>query len=284
MGELTQPPAHVVTAVIDRSLTEDLGRAGDITSAAVVPTGIQTTARIVARSAGRVAGIRIASQVFTTVDADLTTTIAVDDSDDAAAGATLGTVTGAARSILAAERTALNLLGHLSGIATATRDVVRAIEGTGARVVDTRKTTPGLRAVEKFAVRAGGGANHRMGLDDAVLIKDNHLAVAGSVSQAVTAARAAVGHTVKIEVEVEDLDGVVEAVEAGADIILLDNMTPQLMQDAVALVAGRAVVEASGGITPDTARSVAETGVDLLSMGWITHSAPNLDVALDIDL
>jgi nicotinate-nucleotide pyrophosphorylase (carboxylating) len=199
-----------------------------------------------------------------------------------AAGTVLADVAGPARAVLTAERVALNLLGHLSGIATVTRGIVDAVAGTGAEVVCTRKTTPGLRALQKYAVRAGGGRNHRFGLDDAVLIKDNHLAVAGSIEEAVRRVRMSVGHLVKVEVEVDDLEQLARALASPIDAVLLDNMPPEVLRQAVAAVAGRVITEASGGITPTTARAVAETGVDLLSLGWITHSAPALDVALDV--
>ena len=204
------------------------------------------------------------------------------DGSDVAAGEAIARVTAAARTLLTAERTALNLLGHLSGVATATRDMVARLSGLPTRVVCTRKTTPGLRALEKHAVRAGGGSNHRFGLDDAVLIKDNHVAVAGGVGEAVRRARAGVGHLVKIEVEVTSLAQVQEALDAGAEVILLDNMAPGMLREAVALVAGRAVTEASGGITPENAAAVAASGVDVISLGWLTHSVPALDVALDV--
>jgi nicotinate-nucleotide pyrophosphorylase (carboxylating) len=206
----------------------------------------------------------------------------VADGDVVAMGATLADLAGPARAILTGERVALNLLGHLSGIATVTRGIVDAIAGTRARVVCTRKTTPGLRALEKYAVRAGGGNNHRFGLDDAVLVKDNHLAIAGSVEEAVRRARAAVGHLVKVEVEVDDLEQLARALACPIDAVLLDNMPLPVLRQAVDLVGGRVITEASGGITPETARPIAETGVDLLSVGWITHSAPSLDVALDV--
>lgn len=197
----------------------------------------------------------------------------LDDGTPVAPGAVLARLTGPARAILAAERVALNYLGRLSGIATATAELVAAVAGTGARIVDTRKTTPGLRAIEKYAVRCGGGANHRFGLDDAVLIKDNHIAVAGGVAVAIRAARAAVGHLVKVEVEVDTLEQLEEAMTEAPDAVLLDNMAPAALRQAVALVAGRCVAEASGGVTPATVRAIAESGVDVISSGWITHSA-----------
>jgi nicotinate-nucleotide pyrophosphorylase (carboxylating) len=248
----------------------------------VVPADATATARLVARRAGRIAGLEVACRAFTLLDPGVQVELRAADGDDAAAGTTLAVVSGPARSILSAERVALNLLGRLCGIATLTRDVVASVAGTGARVACTRKTTPGLRLLEKYAVRVGGGSNHRFGLDDAVLIKDNHVAVAGGVGEAVRRARAAVGHLVKIEVETTSLAQVREALDAGAEVILLDNMTPEMLREAVALVGGRAVTEASGGITPKNAAEVAGTGVDVLSLGWLTHSAPALDVALDV--
>lgn len=269
-------------ALLRRALEEDLGLAGDLTTNAVVPAVERLAGRIVARRAGCIAGLEIAARVFALLDADVRFDARASDGDVVAAGATLADLAGPARAILTGERVALNLLGHLSGVATVTRGIVDAIAGTRARIVCTRKTTPGLRALEKYAVRAGGGSNHRFGLDDAVLIKDNHLAIAGSVEEAVRRARAAAGHLVKIEVEVDDLAQLERALACPIDAVLLDNMPPPVLRQAVKLVAGRVITEASGGITPDTARPIAETGVDLLSVGWITHSAPSLDVALDV--
>jgi nicotinate-nucleotide pyrophosphorylase (carboxylating) len=238
-------------------------------------------ARLVARKEGVVAGLEVAGQVFTVVDPLVAFSPAVEDGGAVAAGAVLAEVSGEARSILAAERTALNFLGHLSGIATATRRLADAVAGFRARIADTRKTTPGLRALEKEAVRAGGGVNHRFGLYDAVMIKDNHIAAAGGIEAAVAATRSAVGHTVKIEVEVASLEQLRVLLATPVDIVMLDNMRPEEMAEAVRLVAGRMLVEASGGVTLDNVRKVAETGVDIISVGWITHSAPALDVALD---
>jgi nicotinate-nucleotide pyrophosphorylase (carboxylating) len=268
--------------LLRRALAEDLGLAGDLTSDAVLPAGLQATGDLVARAAGRVAGLPVALAAFRLLDASLALEIRVADGQDAAAGEVLAVVRGAARPILAAERTALNLLGRLCGIATATRDLVAAVAPHGARVVCTRKTTPGLRALEKYAVRAGGGANHRFGLDDAVLIKDNHLALAGGLRPAVERARRGVGHMVKIEVEVDTLEQLDEALALGVDAVLLDNMPLPTLAEAVRRARGRALTEASGGIQPATAAAVAATGVDLLSVGWLTHSAPALDVALDV--
>jgi nicotinate-nucleotide pyrophosphorylase (carboxylating) len=209
--------------------------------------------------------------------------LAAADGDQVAAGSVLAEVAGPARPILAAERVCLNLLGRLSGIAIATRALVDAVAGTGAAIVDTRKTTPGLRALEKYAVRCGGGRNHRFGLDDAILIKDNHVAIAGGVTEALVRAHAAAGHLVKIEIEIDRLEQLEPAIAGGADVVLLDNFDPDALRRAVALARGRVRLEASGGVTVETVRAVAESGVDLISVGWITHSAPALDVALDFE-
>jgi nicotinate-nucleotide pyrophosphorylase (carboxylating) len=236
---------------------------------------------IVARDGGCVAGLAAALRVFQIVDESVRTDACISLGTMVEARSKLASIKGPARSILAAERVALNVLGHLSGVATATRALVDAVEGTGATIVDTRKTTPGLRLLEKMAVRAGGGDNHRMGLSNAILIKDNHIQAVGSAAQAVRRARAHVGDTMKVEVEIESLAGLEAVIEAGADIVMLDNMDPDTMRAAVRQADGRCVLEASGGITLETVRAVAETGVDLISVGWITHSAPALDVALD---
>jgi nicotinate-nucleotide pyrophosphorylase (carboxylating) len=277
--------------LVRRALAEDLGRAGDLTSDAVVPADARAEAVLVARAPGRLAGLPVALAAFRLLDPSLTLAAHAADGDDVAAGAVLATVRGAARSILSAERTALNFLGHLCGIATATRDLVAAVAQAataataaahGARVVCTRKTTPGLRALEKYAVRAGGGANHRFGLDDAVLIKDNHRVLAGGLRPAVERARRGAGHLVKIEVEVDSLAELDEALALGVDVVLLDNLPLDVLAEAVRRARGRALTEASGGIRPANAAAVAATGVDLLSVGWLTHSAPSLDVALDV--
>lgn len=282
MRDFRPPLPLLYEPTVEAALREDLGRAGDQTTDAVVPADATAAARLVARRAGRVAGLPVACRAFTLLDPRVQVDLRVEEGEDVAAGTTLALISGPARPILSAERVALNLLGRLCGIATATREVVASVAGTHARVACTRKTTPGLRALEKYAVRVGGGANHRFGLDDAVLIKDNHVAVAGGVTEAVRRARAAVGHLVEVEVEVTSLAQVEEALDAGADAVLLDNMTPVGMKEAVALVGGRAVTEASGGITPENAAAVAATGVDVISLGWLTHSAPALDVALDV--
>ena len=282
MNDFRPPPPLLYEPIVEAALREDLGRAGDQTTDAVVPADAVATARLVARREGRVAGLRVACRAFTLLDPRVEIDVRAEDGADVAAGTTLALISGPVRPILSAERVALNLLGRLCGIATATREVVASVAGTGARVACTRKTTPGLRLLEKYAVRVGGGANHRFGLDDAVLIKDNHVAVAGGVAEAVRRARAAVGHLVKVEVEVTSLGQVREALAAGAEAILLDNMSPANLREAVALVGGRAVTEASGGITQENAAAVAASGVDVISLGWLTHSVPALDVALDV--
>lgn len=270
--------------LLRQTLLEDLGRAGDMTTDAVVPVETQATALVVVRQDGRVAGLEVALAAFRLLEPGLSLTPMRADGADVAAGTVLAQVKGAARPILSAERTALNLLGRLCGIATTTRAAVRAVAGTRARIVCTRKTTPGLRTLEKYAVRAGGGHNHRFGLDDAVLIKDNHLVAAGGLRPAVERARARLGHMVKIEVEVDTLEQLQELLTLPVDAVLLDNMTASQLRQAVILVNGRMLTEASGGITLDTVRSVAETGVDMISLGWLTHSARSLDVGLDFTM
>ena len=279
-GVAALQPLHY-EALVRRELAVDLGSAGDVTTDAVVPADRRAVARIAVRRAGRVCGLRCALFAFEVLG-PVRHAVEHDDGADVPAGAVLATVEGPARVLLSAERTALNLLAHLSGVATAARDVVEAAaRGGSARVVCTRKTTPGLRALEKYAVRVGGAANHRFGLHDAVLVKDNHRLIAGGVAPAVSRARAAAGHLVRVEVEVDDLEQLEEALDAGADAVLLDNFPIADLKRAAAMARGRAVTEASGGITPETVAAVAATGVDLISVGWITHSAPALDVGLD---
>jgi nicotinate-nucleotide pyrophosphorylase (carboxylating) len=277
-------PLEIEDAVT-RALAEDLGRAGDITSVATVPEDTRGRAVAVARKAGTISGLPLVAATFRR----LAPQIGIDphgrDGTAVEAGTKLLTVSGDARAILSAERVALNFLGHLSGIATATAAFVSRISHTKARIVCTRKTTPGLRALEKYAVRCGGGFNHRFGLDDAILIKDNHIAVAGGIRAVLTRAKAAAGHLVKIEVEVDSLDQLQEVLDVGlADVVLIDNFDPAAMRKAVAMVAGRLVIEASGGITLDSAAAIAETGVDYLSSGALTHSVQNLDIGLDIEM
>jgi len=283
MTDLVRPPESQVTRLLEVALAEDLASAGDLTTDSIFDSEHRTTGRVVARQAGRVAGIDIALRVFSMLDGRTGVTVMIPDGSDATAGATIAEVAGPTRAVLTGERTCLNLLGHLCGVATATRDTVALIAGTSTRVVDTRKTTPGLRALEKYAVRCGGGSNHRFGLHDAVMIKDNHIAAAGSIGDAVTAVRANIGHMVKVEVEVDRLEQIGPALEAGADVVLLDNMEAATLARAVALINGAAITEASGGITRETIAAVAATGVDVISLGALTHSAPRLDVALDMD-
>jgi nicotinate-nucleotide pyrophosphorylase (carboxylating) len=280
--ELPVLPSLLVADAVRAALKEDLGRAGDITSLATIPEKAEAEAVISSRKPGTLAGLALAEAAFAAIDPSISFKALKRDGDRLAAGAIVARVRGPARAVLSAERVALNYLCHLSGIATETTRLVSLVAHTNARTCCTRKTTPGLRAFEKYAVRCGGGWNHRFGLDDAILIKDNHIAVAGGVAEAIRRARAFAGHLVKIEVEVDSLDQLAEALTAGPDVVLLDNMKPAMLGKAVALVAGRARTEASGGITPDTVAAVAETGVDYISSGWITHSAPALDLGLDV--
>ena len=266
------------------ALLEDLGRAGDLTTDAIVPAGQTGTVDAVGRATGIVSGIGAFARTFTLVDPALTVTLHAGDGDRVTAGTPIATVRGSLRAILSAERTALNVLSHLSGVATATDRLVAAIAGTHAAIIDTRKTTPGMRALEKAAVRHGGGHNHRFGLDDAILIKDNHVAIAGGIRPAIEAARAYAGHLVKIEVEVDSLAQLDEALAAKADIILLDNFSIENTRAAVVRTAGRALLESSGRIDELTVRAVAETGVDLISSGALTHSVRILDIGLDIQV
>lgn len=274
-------PTIMVEPLVRAALLEDLGRAGDITTDAIVPVGMQATTALVARKAGVVAGLECAAIAFRLIEPALKVEIARPDGSAVAAGETIATIVGPTRGILTAERVALNFLCHLSGIASAAAAIVLSIKGHRARLVCTRKTMPGLRALQKYAVRVGGGFNHRFGLDDGVLIKDNHVAAAGGVAAAVAHARAAVGHLVKIELEVDTLEQLAEALKLKVDAVLLDNMSPDDLRRAVALVGGKLVTEASGRITPETAPAVAATGVDLLSSGWLTHSVTALDIGLD---
>lgn len=282
MARLTPLPALLVEPIVLAALREDLGRAGDITTDAVIPAGTHMVAAMVARQRGVVAGLQCAELAFRALDPDISLQIAKYDGDAVQPGEIVLRVAGDARAMLAAERVALNLMCRLSGIATATAALVEAARPHKARIACTRKTTPGLRALEKFAVRAGGGVNHRFGLDDAVLIKDNHIAAAGGVGVAIERARAAVGHLVKIEVEVDTLTQLDEALAAGVDAVLLDNMDPDTLHEAVRRVDGRAICEASGRINVSTVQAVAASGVDVISAGWLTHSAPILDLGLDV--
>lgn len=274
-------PAILLEPLVRAALLEDLGRAGDLTTDAIVPADHRATMVLSARQPGVIAGLDLAALAFRLIEPAIAMQVERPDGNPVSAEDIIATVSGPARGLLTAERTALNFLGHLSGIATATAAVVEAVRGHRAQVVCTRKTTPGLRAVEKYAVRAGGGSNHRFGLDDAVLIKDNHIATAGGIRTAVGRARAGIGHMVKIEVEVDTLDQLEEALALDVDAVLLDNMSLDDLARAVGMVGGRAITEASGRVTPTTAPAIAATGVDLISIGWLTHSAPVLDIGLD---
>ena len=274
----------VIEEAVRRALAEDLGEAGDITSAATIPAGAKARAKLVARTEGVIAGLACAAETFRQLDPSTLFRAKLSDGDKAVAGAIVAEVEGPARAILSAERVALNFVGHLSGIATLTAAYVAKIAHTRAKIVDTRKTLPGLRALEKYAVRCGGGANHRFGLHDAVLIKDNHIAIAGGVAAALARVRAA-GHAVKVEIEVDSLAQLAEVLKAGgADQVLLDNMDPPMIKRAVEMVAGKLVVEVSGGVTLDNVAAIAATGIDVISVGRLTHSAPALDVALDVKI
>ncbi len=283
MAEVATLHPLICEPIIRRALEEDLGLAGDMTSDVVVPEHARAQARLAARKPGRIAGLAVALATFRLLSAEVAVHALYDDGADVAAGSTLARIDGPARPILTAERTALNLVSLMSGIATATRAAVRAVEGTTTRISCTRKTTPGLRALEKYAVRVGGGINHRFGLDDGVLIKDNHIAAAGGISAAVTRARERLGHMVKIEVEVDTLAQLEELLRVSADAVLLDNMTPEQLTTAVNMVAGAMITEASGGMTMEALPRVAASGVDIISIGWLTHSAPILDIGLDIE-
>ena len=274
-------PSHLVAPILDIAFAEDLGLSGDITTNAIIPEAERSKAVIAARKPGRIAGLPLAEAAFRRLDPGVTFDILIDDGGDAQSGDHLAEMVGKTRAILSAERIALNFLGHLSGVATHTRAFASVIEGTNAHICCTRKTTPGLRAFEKYAVRMGGGMNHRFGLFDAVLIKDNHIAAAGGIGPAIERARRAVGHLVKIEVEVDRLDQLEEALRYKIDAALLDNMSLDDLRRAVAMAGGRVVLEASGGVTLGTVRAIAETGVDLISSGALTHSSPALDVGLD---
>ena len=269
---------------VQRALEEDLGRAGDVTSIATIPEDTRAHAILIARQAGTIAGLPLAVATFQSLSADINIQAHCRDGAAVAAGMHLLTISGPARAILAGERTALNFVGRLSGVATLTADFVRHTAGTTLRICCTRKTTPGLRALEKYAVRCGGGFNHRFGLDDAILIKDNHIAVAGGVRPVLERARRHAGHLVKIEIEVDTLGQLKEVLDTGlADVVLLDNMNVATLREAVEIAAGRVILEVSGGVTQKSIAAIAATGVHYASSGALTHSAPNFDVALDID-
>jgi nicotinate-nucleotide pyrophosphorylase (carboxylating) len=274
-----------IEEAVTRALAEDLGRAGDITSIATVPEGTQGRAVVAARKAGTIAGLPLVEAAFRKLAPEMKIEAHARDGVAVAAKTPLMTVTGPARAMLASERVALNFIGHLSGVATATAEYVRRVAHTKTRVICTRKTVPGLRALQKYAIRCGGGFNHRFGLDDAILIKDNHIAVAGGIRPVLEGARAKIGHLVKIEIEVDSLEQLREVLDTGlAEVVLLDNFDVPRLREAVAMVKGRLVTEASGGITLDTVGAIAETGVDYVSSGALTHSVINLDIGLDIEM
>lgn len=267
--------------IVALAFEEDLGTAGDLTTDSTIPPDSEVAGEIRTRRAGAIAGLEVARYVFETFDATLAYDTEVQDGDRVEPSRVVATIAGNARSVLSAERTALNFLARMSGVATQTALLVDAVDGTGVKIADTRKTMPGMRALDKYAVRMGGGMNHRFGLHDAVMIKDNHIAAVGSITKAVEAVRARVGHTVTVEVEVESLKQLEEVLETDTDIVLLDNMAPVELAEAVRMVDGQMTTEASGGVTLGTVREIAETGVDVISVGWITHSAPQLDIGLD---
>jgi len=271
----------MIEPCVRHALLEDLGRAGDITSDAIIAQETIANVALVAREAGVIAGLDFAGIAFCLIDPAIVMRRHRGDGEAVRAGEVIAEISGPARGILTAERVALNFLGHLSGIATATAGIARSISHTRAKITCTRKTTPGLRFAEKYAVRAGGGANHRFGLDDAILIKDNHIAIAGGIAAAITRARAQIGHLVKIEVEIDSLGQLDEALLYRPDAVLLDNMAPETLREAVRRIGGQAICEASGRINAETAPEIAETGVDLISAGWLTHSARVLDIGLD---
>jgi len=272
----------LIDPLVRAALDEDLNQAGDLTSDLIIPADTIVRASIVARSPGTIAGLPIAERTFRLLDGDSAFDHHATDGEAVRAGESLVTLRGKARAVLTGERVALNFLGHLSGIASLTAEFVRAVAGTNARILDTRKTGPGLRAIEKYAVRMGGGHNHRFGLYDGVLIKDNHIAVAGGIRRAIERVQGRVPALTKIEVEVDTLDQLEEALSAGAQAVLLDNMDPETLRRAVEQVGGLATTEASGGVTLETVRAIAETGVGFISVGALTHSAPSLDVALEV--
>ena len=267
--------------LVKAALIEDLGRRGDVTSQATIPAAMQAQLQIKSRQAGVVCGMDLARLSFAVIDAQIEFVAQVVDGERVSAGAVLAIVRGNARHLLTAERTALNFMTHLSGIATATRQIVDSVAEYPAQITCTRKTIPGLRIVQKYAVRCGGGRNHRLGLDDAILIKDNHIAIAGDITTAIKQAQAFAGHLIPIEVEVDNLEQLALALDAGVSLVLLDNMSPATLAQAVAMCTGRAKTEASGGITPETVQAVAKTGVDFIAMGYLTHSTTALDIGLD---
>lgn len=270
--------------LVEAALTEDLGRRGDVTSQATIPADKQAQLQIRARQAGVICGMDLARLAFALIDEHIEFSGQVIDGQSVAAGAILATVRGNARHLLTAERTALNFMTHLSGIATATRQIVDTVADYPAQITCTRKTIPGLRTLQKYAVRCGGGRNHRLGLDDMILIKDNHIAIAGDITTAIQQAQDFAGHLIPIEVEVDTLGQLELALDAGVSLVLLDNMAPNLLRQAVILCQGRAKTEASGGITPESVLAVAKTGVDFIAMGYLTHSTTALDIGLDFSV
>lgn len=270
--------------LVEAALIEDLGRRGDVTSQATIPADIEAQLQIRTRQAGVICGMDLARLAFALVDEQIEFSSHVRDGETVTAGTVLASVRGNARHLLTAERTALNFMTHLSGIATATRQIVDSVADYPAQITCTRKTIPGLRVVQKYAVRCGGGRNHRLGLDDAILIKDNHIAIAGDIKTAIWQAQDFAGHLIPIEVEVDTLAQLEQALEAGVSLVLLDNMTPDVLSQAVAMCKGRAKTEASGGITPNTVQAVAKTGVDFIAMGYLTHSSTALDIGLDFSV
>ncbi len=267
--------------LVEAALTEDLGRRGDVTSQATIPADMQAQLQIKARQAGVICGMDLARLSFALIDEQIEFIGKVNDGATVEAGTVLATVRGNARNLLTAERTALNFMTHLSGIATDTKKIVDSVADYPAQITCTRKTIPGLRIVQKYAVRCGGGRNHRLGLDDAILIKDNHIAIAGDIKTAIQQAQEFAGHLIPIEVEVDTLEQLEQALEVGVSLVLLDNMAPDVLSKAVVMCKGRAKTEASGGITPETVQAVAKTGVDFIAMGYLTHSTTALDIGLD---
>lgn len=282
MTELTPLPTVLIEPIVRSALTEDLGRAGDITTNAVVPADAVFKGAVVARQDGVVAGTQAARIALQLIDPAVNASVVRPDGSEISAGETVMTLDGPARAVLTAERTALNMMCHLSGIASVTAELVAAVGNNKARITCTRKTTPNLRALEKHAVRAGGGVSHRFGLDDGILIKDNHVALAGGIRAAIQRAKSNLGHMVKVEVEVDTLEQLDEALSEGVDAVLLDNMSPDTLRQAVETIDGRAISEASGRITAEKVPAIAASGVDIISAGWITHSAPSLDLGLDV--
>jgi nicotinate-nucleotide pyrophosphorylase (carboxylating) len=280
----TMPPADfLIEPQVRAALAEDFGRAGDMTTDLLIPRDLQAKAVLSARQDGVIAGLIAAAIAFRIVDPSVTLTVRKPDGTRVAKGDVIAELEGPARAILSGERVALNYLGHLSGVATATRALVDRVEGTGTRITCTRKTLPGLRTLQKYAVRCGGGYNHRFGLDDAVLVKDNHIAAAGGIEKTVAGLKSRLGHMVQLEIEVDTLEQLEKLLDLGFDTILLDNMSPEMLRKAVQMSRGRAVYEASGGVSLESVRAIAETGVDFISSGAITHSAVNLDIGLDFD-